>query len=200
VINGWSESPDELDSALVYAKKGVELDNTDAHAHASLGIVYVGWREHERAIRECKTAISLNPSSFFGHLSYGAALVYSGNFEAAIPILEMALRLSPNDPHSAVPLARLSEAYMCLDKFDVAVEMAELAATKPRRGIWIHTPLIAALAHAGRIDDAKLAYSELIDRQPNFTCEYLRQNLPITDPHYLAVYVEGLRKAGVAEC
>jgi len=56
-----------------------------------------------------------------------------------------------------------------------------------------------ALAHAGRVDEAKLACPELLERQPNFTCAYLKANLPISDPQFLEIYTVGLRKAGVPE-
>jgi hypothetical protein len=77
--------------------------------------------------------------------------------------------------------------------------MAQLAATKQTRGIWINTSLIAALAHAGQIEESEIAYQELIQRAPYFTCAYLKANLPITDPQFLEIYLEGLRKAGVPE-
>ena len=28
----------------------------------------------------------------------------------------------------------------------------------------------------------------------------MKENIPITDPYFLEVYIEGLRKAGVPEC
>lgn len=114
-------------------------------------------------------------------------------------MLEMAGRLSPNDPGAGVTLARLAEAYMGLGQYDLAVEQAQLAATKQRRGIWINTSLIATLAHAERMEEAREAYQELIDRAPYFTCAFLKENLPLTDPHLIEVYIDGLRKAGVPE-
>lgn len=198
-INGWAKFPDELDIALAHARQGMELDQSDSRAHCCLGAIHIMRKETSKAIRECQTGISLNPSSFQGHMWCGAAHVYAGNFEAAIPFLEMAMRLSPNDPFTGVALARLADAYMGLGKFDLAVEMAELAASKPRRGIWIHAVLVATLAHVGRTDEAKHAFTELIERQPDFSCTYLKQNLPITDPHLLDIFSDGLRKAGVPE-
>ena len=199
VLQGWSKSSDETDIALKNAQKALELDQTDATAHSCLGAVYILQKDHARAIRECKTAISLNPSSYRGHHWCGVAYVWSGDFEAAIPMLELALRLSPNDPGAGVTLARLAESYMCLGQFELSVEMAQLAATKQTRGIWINTSLIAALAHAGQIEESEIAYQELIQRAPYFTCAYLKANLPITDPQFLEIYLEGLRKAGVPE-
>ena len=199
LINGWSKSSDELDTALRNARRAVELDNTDAYGHACLAAVYIIRREHGRAIKEAETAISLNPSSFFGHMWCGCAKVYSGKYEEAIPLLEMALSLSPNDPSSGVSLARLAESYLCLGDHETAVEMAELSVTKPRRGIWILSTLVVSLAHAGRTEDAKKVLIDLYERVPGFTCAYLDENLPVTDPHFIKVYIDGLRKAGVPE-
>ena len=187
ILQGWSKSSDESDIALKNAQKALELDNTDANAHSCLGAVFIVRKDHARAIRECKAAISLNPSSYAGHHWCGTAFVWSGGFEAGIPMLEMAGRLSPNDPGAGVTLARLAEAYMGLSQYDLAVEEAQLAATKQRRGIWINTSLIATLAHAERMEEAREAYQELIDRAPYFTCAFLKENLPLTDPHLIEV-------------
>ena len=199
VIQGWSKRSNETEVAMKYAQKALELDATDADAHSCLASVFMAKREHARAIKEGKIAISLNPSSILAHTRLGASLAMSGEYEAAIPVLEMALRLSPNDPDTCIALARLAEAYMGLGRFEAAAENGELAAAMPRRGIWIHTAHVATLAHAGRVDDAKQALLDLFDRAPNFTCAFLKENFPATDPHLIEVYVDGLRKAGVPE-
>jgi|GEM_PF-6688314 len=120
-------------------------------------------------------------------------------FGAAASIFFMASSLSPNDPAVASTLARLAEAYMGLGDFENAVEHAERAMTKQTRGVWINTALVASRAHVGRIEDAKSGLRELLERFPYITCAYLREHLPITDPHLLDVYIDGLRIAGVPE-
>ena len=79
------------------------------------------------------------------------------------------------------------------------METAQIAATKPKRGFLIPASLVAALAHAGKIDDAKQALPDLFEREPKLTCANFKDRLLATDPHLIAVYVDGLRKAGVPE-
>jgi TolB-like protein/Tfp pilus assembly protein PilF len=200
IMQGWKDYPQkDLKIALDCAKKAVELDSTDSNCHSVLSCIYSVLGEHKKSIREGEIAISLNPNDHTAYRRLATAYVWSGNFEAAIPMAEMSFKLSPNDPDAGVSLARLAEAYMGLGQFELAVEKAELAATKHRRGIWLNTALIASLAHAGRLEDAKQACQELFERLPNFTCAYLVEHFPSTDPHLIAVYLDGLRKAGVPE-
>jgi len=92
----------------------------------------------------------------------------------------------------------MAEAYLGLGQYELALEKAELAATKPVRGIWIITALIAALAYNDRTKEAEEACQDLFERVPKFTCAFLKENLP-SNPHLIKVYVDGLRKAGVPE-
>ena len=196
---GFDLIPDPIKASLKYAQKALELDNNDAEIRGHLASVYIARKDHERAVRECQAALSINPSSYRIHNWYGVALVWSGKFEKAISMLEMALRLSPNDPDSGVTYTRMTEAYIGLGQFDRAVETAQIAATKPKRGFLIPASLVAALAHAGQLAEARQALQELFERIPTLICANFKDRLLATDPHLIAVYVDGLRKAGVPE-
>ena len=58
----------------------------------------------------------------------------------------------------------------------------------------------AALALAGEDEgDVADARTAVLERMPGFSCAHFRDNFPATDPHFIEVYVEGLRKAGMPE-
>ena len=59
--------------------------------------------------------------------------------------------------------------------------------------------LISALGHLGRKDVARQARAELLQQRPDFSLAFVRKYHLIADPADMAHYLEGLRKAGIAE-
>jgi serine/threonine protein kinase/Tfp pilus assembly protein PilF len=89
-----SISPKELNAkAREAALKALEIDNTLAEAHASLGMISFRYWDWEGAERECKRAIKLNPNYPTAHHWYALLLMYMGRFEEAMEEIECARRL-----------------------------------------------------------------------------------------------------------
>jgi hypothetical protein len=59
--------------------------------------------------------------------------------------------------------------------------------------------LVAALAHVGRLDEARRAAQEARRQLPDLSISYLQRVLPTKDPKGLDPYLEGLRMAGLVE-
>ena len=61
--HGWSDSPAvSLKLAMEYAQKCLALDESFSDAHATLGLIHLVMKNWEKAIEECKFAVSLNPN------------------------------------------------------------------------------------------------------------------------------------------
>jgi serine/threonine protein kinase/Tfp pilus assembly protein PilF len=89
-----SISPKELNAkAREAALKALEIDDTLAEAHASLGMVLFRYWDWEKAERECKRAIKLNPNYPTAHHWYALLLMYMARFEEAMEEIECARRL-----------------------------------------------------------------------------------------------------------
>lgn len=89
--------PDEvLPLAKEAAFKALEIDDTLAEAHSSLGLVKV-YYDHDwaGAEREYRRAVELNPRSALFHQRYGSYLMYMTRFEEARARLQLALELDP---------------------------------------------------------------------------------------------------------
>jgi eukaryotic-like serine/threonine-protein kinase len=78
------------------ALKALELDDTLAEAHTSLGLIKTiyDW-DWPGAEGECRRAIQLNPSDADAHLTYGFTLRRLGRFDEAIAEQKRALELDP---------------------------------------------------------------------------------------------------------
>lgn len=200
VVYGHSKSPDEdREQAIAMARRAVELDSQDAAAHCTLGRVHYLRREHALAIPELEIAIRINPSFAWAHYGIGAALVFTGRSRDAFPHLERAIRLSPRDPYMGSFLVRMADANLFLRQYEKAVDWARNALRQPGFQWSRHAVLISALAHFGRIDEARLAWRELKELRPGFTLAFVRRYHLISDSHDMAHYLDGLRTAGVSE-
>ncbi len=56
--------------------------------------------------------------------------------------------------------------------------------------------LVAALAYAGKEDEAKSALDELLTMQPDMSVAYFEDTYPFANPSDRNVLVDGLRRAG----
>jgi TolB-like protein/Flp pilus assembly protein TadD len=85
-----------IPKAQAAALKAVEIDDSMASAHASLGLIYAGF-EHEwvRAQQKFLRAIELNPGDAGVHHWYGLFLSWIGEFGAAVAQIRRALELDP---------------------------------------------------------------------------------------------------------
>ena len=100
IANDWILPPREaMPKAKEAAKRALEIDDSLAEVHASLGIVHF-WYDWEwlAAEREFKRAIELNSGSARAHEFYAWYLGAMGRFEEAIEEGKRALELDPLSP------------------------------------------------------------------------------------------------------
>ncbi len=105
--------------ARATAKKALELDETLAEAHASLGLVAMNfdwnWSETEKEFRR---AIELNPNYATAHQWYGEFLACMGRFDEGIAELKRAQEL---DPLSIIINTDMGKVYMLARRYDEAI-------------------------------------------------------------------------------
>lgn len=88
------------------ALKAVEIDEHLPEAHSSLALVNVYYdHDWERAEREFRTALRLDPNLILAHQRYGSYLTFMGRFEEAIRHYETALEIDPFSLQSNMNLA-----------------------------------------------------------------------------------------------
>jgi cytochrome c-type biogenesis protein CcmH/NrfG len=57
--------------------------------------------------------------------------------------------------------------------------------------------LASSYGHLGRFDEARAAWQEVLQVNPNYSLEYRRKVLPYKNPEDFELVVDGLRKAGL---
>lgn len=200
VVLGLADSAAEnRNKALQFARRAVELDPDDAAAHCAMGKARIVRREHALAIPDLRLAIDLNPSLAWAHYGLGAATVFSGDADQAITHLEGAIRLSPRDQHMGSFMVRLAEAHLLKQDYQRAVEWARKALQQQGFQWSRYAVLLAGLGFLGEQEQARRVLSECLDQRPDFSVSMVRDGHLYTDAAALNHYLEGLRKAGVAE-
>ena len=91
-------------------------------------------------------------------------------------------------------------AYLWLGDLEAAEELAARSVRHPNATRWAFATHTAVLGQAGKIEAAQAAAERFYERHPGYTCETSRDDFFFMDhPDHLAIYLDGLRKAGVPE-
>ena len=153
--------------------------------------------QHDRALGELRTALSLNPNFALGHMAFGWALLRAGDFEEAIAETGRALRMSPLDNFSGFYTSIHGLALLGARKFADALPYlrASVAAFSEYPGHY--NTLISCCGHLGRFEEAQEFIAARNKIAPPLCLALLRQNL--AKFAHCDVFVEGLKKAGVPE-
>jgi serine/threonine protein kinase/tetratricopeptide (TPR) repeat protein len=129
--SGLADSYNSLGSGFVAPKeafpkakeatlKALEMDDTLAEAHASLGYIKANYDlDWSGGEREFQRAIELNPSDATAHEFYGVALYRMGRFKEGIAESKQALEL---DPLSLINNRSLGIAFYAARHYDQAIE------------------------------------------------------------------------------
>jgi tetratricopeptide (TPR) repeat protein len=143
---------DAMPKAKAAAVRALELDETLAESHASLGVLklFYDW-DWPGAEKEFKRALDLNPSLVEAHLGKATYLATLGRFDEALAEDKLALSLDPASPRARV--ASLTHTYLARH-FDRTIEECrktiELAPTVGTP----HAILGLVLSSEGRSADA----------------------------------------------
>jgi serine/threonine protein kinase/Tfp pilus assembly protein PilF len=134
------------------ALEALELDNTLAEAHASLGLIRSEYEwDWSGAEKEFKQAIELNPACVTAHYWYGLLLAYLGEFNRAIKEMKRALEL---DPLSLVIHKHLGLILLLAGQLDEAIEVLKKGMEMEPNAIFMHWLMALALGRKGLYKEA----------------------------------------------
>ncbi len=195
-------SPDidaDLERAYEAAELAIRLDEHDPFAHLAMYRVCIAKSKHEMAMRAAENAIRLNPNLAMAHFGRGHALWHAGRAREAIASLDEAMRLGPHDPAMTSWQAAKAIALALSGELDGAIEWSRRAQEHPNVAIFSHVGEICALGLLGRSAEAADAIARARKAMPNVSIGHLDKVLPITHGPSRAIFLSGLRKAGLPE-
>jgi TolB-like protein/tetratricopeptide (TPR) repeat protein len=201
VFQGFAENKAEAVASMrEAAERAVSLDRNDANSHYVLGHVHAMAGDIETAINKMQTAIEVNPNSARGYYGLGWAYHFgAGQAEQALPHYDAAQRLSPRDPLRWMPLMLKGSALRLLGRHEEAITSCRQACQIPDSGFLPHMHLAAALAEAGRQDEAEMALNNAKQLELSLSISFIRNQFIQMHETTLNSLLASLRKAGVPE-
>ena len=147
--------------ARAAAQKAIELDETLAEGHASLGIVCFSYYEFAQSAKEFKRAIELNPNYASAHHWYGrCTLLMAGQIERGTTEVQRALEL---DPVSPIINSDLGLTYMEARRYDDAIDQLHKTIEMDPQFYYAHRVLGWALELKGSTHEAIAEYHRALE-------------------------------------
>jgi TolB-like protein/Tfp pilus assembly protein PilF len=148
---------DEMPKALAAAHKAVELDDTLAEAHTSLGRALASDLQLSAATSEFKRAIELNPSYATARQWFGECLQSQGRVQDALAELKRAQEV---DPLSLVNNALVGFALDTVGQSDEAIAQLHRTIEMDPSFANSHAMLGNVLEHKGQLLEASVEYEK----------------------------------------
>jgi TolB-like protein/class 3 adenylate cyclase len=182
--------------ATALAARAAELDRNDPWASVALGFAAFTERHTDESIAHFQRALNLNPNFAAAHGYLGWTLSFDGQSDKAIIHSQTAIRMSPHDPQQVIFHGGLAAAHYLAGSYDEAINSAlNVLRFRPTFN-GARRLLVAALAQAGRLDEARKELERLKDFQPDISLAWIEKNVPYT-PGPMKSYLEGWRKVGL---
>jgi len=157
---GGASPAESIVPATAAAKKALELDDSLAEPHASLGLIATEELDVHRAVEELERAIQLNPNYATAHHWLALAFTALGQSDRSIAETKRALEL---DPLSMVINADLSIAYLYARRYDEAEAQASKTLEIDPRSFLAHYYLGMALQLKGRLEEAIPEFQKAVE-------------------------------------
>jgi adenylate cyclase len=194
-------SETEAAEAVALARQALEpgKDDPDTLWMAAHTLsVFAG--EHAIAAAAVERALVLNPNSAHAWMARGYASINLDQPGPAIEALEHAMRLSPLDRLRRAFTNGIAIAHLAAGRYEQALDWADrtLREEPGYRGALMHK--VVASAHLDRSEEARETLSQWVESQPGLTIAQFRILWSRAfSPERMAIYVNGLRKAGLPE-
>ena len=200
-VNGWMVDPArEIAEGTRLARRGVELGRDDAVALTRSGHALAHLADDlDGGIALLDRAVMLNPNLAAAWFLGGYLRVWLGESDSAIEHFERAMRLSPLDPETYRMQAGMAAAHLFAGRFDAASAWAQKASRDLPSFLMVAGIAAASPTLAGRLDEGRRAKDHLRRLDPTFRISSLGNWLPIRRANDLAIFADGLRRAGLPE-
>jgi adenylate cyclase len=162
--------PDDRSAVLRHAEAAIRTGRDEPQA-LSIAAFARGHITHDFAgsIALLDEALAMNGNSAIT-LRFNAIMhAYNGQYDRAIELAAMALRLSPIDPMNYLPYLAMSVACYSTDRFADASRYATSAIQANPGFNLLHVFLVASNVKLGRLDIARAAAERLLGIAPAFT-------------------------------
>jgi len=201
-VQGWGSLSDaDIGEACHLARQALEAERDDAETiwQAASTLFYLAG-EAAIAAAALDRALARNSNAAHAWMARGNIHAMRNEPEAAIEAVERARRLSPFDPISFFYAGNLALAHFAARRFEQTIQWADSALHDQPRLVTAMRVKVAALAHLGRLDEARAELNRVLAIDPKQTiARFRRRTLHFAAPEVHELFVTGLRLAGLPE-
>ena len=181
-------------SAEADLSKALRLRPETADAHVALGLLRLQTNRADQGIAECERGLAIDRNHPHAHALIGVGKNLTGRYEETEAHVLEALRISPHDRRAGMWWMIAASAKLLAGHDEEAVarlsRSIELDPNEPMR----HFYLAAALAHIGRMEEAREAARVGLELNPGFTIAWDRAARPSDHPVFLASLERAARR------
>jgi DNA-binding SARP family transcriptional activator/Tfp pilus assembly protein PilF len=199
VGQGWSQDPGRAFAiAQKYALDAIRLDPENAEAMGIYGHVcsFLN-KDFDSALHYFERALRVNPNLAFVWSLSALTYCYIGQPDIALDRLERHRDLTPIEPYPALFDNPYAIAYLIKRDYEQAAVFGRRVTKTRQEFVNGYKPLLAALGHLGRTEEAESYVAKLLSLEPGFTVERFGQVYPFKHASDREHYMTGLRLAGV---
>ncbi len=198
-VYNWADNIAESQvEALKLAERAAQLSSDDPLILAVLGAVHTFVRNHGTARVLLERAVSIDPNAAWAWSRLGWLETYSDRPAVARQHFERALRLSPLDPMNFNNYVGIGSSHEVAMEYDLAAQFYLRALGERPHADWLYRNIASSLSGAGRMEEAKAAYSHLMQRYLGLTAAKVRQAM-VFSPASLDRMCDNLRKLGLPD-
>ncbi|MFN8983257.1 MAG: tetratricopeptide repeat protein [Alphaproteobacteria bacterium] len=196
---GWSPNPQQsLEKAQQMAFEAIKQDPDNAEAHAICGHVCSFLeKDFDSARHYLDVALRLNPNVAFIWAMSAATYCYMGQPAMALQHLDRYTTLTSFAPNAYFGDTIFTLAHLIRTDFDAASKFGRRAVRAYPDFSNGYKPLIAALGHLGRREEAAPYVQKLPQLEPHFTIAQFTRTYPLARQEDRDNYARGLELAGV---
>ena len=192
-----------LRSAEADLGKALRLRPENPHARALSGMVRMYSNRALQGIAECERALAIDRNLAAAHAWIGLGKHFAGRDEETEAHVLEALRISPRDTRASVWMLIVGFAKLHSNRDEESVAWLNRSIELNPNNPVVHFSLAAALAHLGRIEEAREAGRAGLELDPSFSSARLRRSMTFSDNPVFLVrrerLYEGMREAGLRE-
>ena len=204
-MNAWNNAGlEDVNRAEEAYKQALAIDPSSAVAHYAAGLVHRVRGDHDDALYEFETAITLNPNLAVAYAQKANELVSLGRGQEAVTVGEKAVSLSPRDPSIGVFYWVIGRAYFTEGSYEETAVWLKKS-VEERSNLWFNRAwLISAYSLRGRDKEARATLDDFKQKFPAYTLPriteiYTKESRFNNDTMKAATehLLEGLKKAGL---
>ena len=179
------------------ATTALNLDPFDPFCHLIKARSHLILHDIDSGMMHLETAKSLAPSFALAYSGLGSIQAMSGKPEQALQNMDIAMRLSPQDPWKVHMQTVMVAAFNALGQHDQAVAWARKVLESPQRTLQIVAGMMVTMYHGGEKEEAERLAQEFRRRYPGKTRETFIRSYPVISEKQIRLTEEGFAALGI---